>query len=183
MMERTTAASFSESCRTVSVSLITPALTGFTPQRLDLGEIGLDRDLPLDGVGLEQLARRLVIDDDEVADFRLGAREQRAHVVGRGEPVGFAGLRHDVAYVHLDRARGFDLARDAVDQQVREDRRVEGTGSEHDRIRFADRGDHFVGRPCERRIEEDPFDRLGGPGDVRFTLDRRPVDERCAEGG
>ena len=151
---KTTVASLSGSWRTVSVSPMTGARTGFEPERRDALDVGLDRNLTLLRVRGEQPRRRLVVDDDVVADALAGVGEQRLDVIGGRHAVGLSGLRHHVADVHLDRVRVGDFARDAADQEVRRDRGVERTGPEHDRVGVANRVDHLVERrraPADRR--------------------------------
>ena len=135
------------------------------------------RQLAFFGIDVEEFARQFVVDDDDVAQTRTGSIVERADVRRGRVAVGLAGLRHDVTDVDLDRVRRFDLACDAVDQQVGHDRGVERAGAEHDRVCLPDGSDHFVERRGERRIEKDPLDRPTRERNVRFALDDAAVGE------
>ena len=58
------------------------------------------------------------IQDHDIKELPTGMVVQGAHVVGGGIAAGFAGLRHEVAHINLQRPGACDLFGNPANQQV-----------------------------------------------------------------
>ena len=161
---------------------------GFYAEGADAFEVGLDGALAFGGVFLEQRGGdgggvdEGVVEDGAVAGGRSAVLEDALDVLGGGEAEGLVGLGHEIADVDADGARGGECFGDAADEEVGDERGVEGAGAEGDEVGL---GDGFEGAGegfGVGRMEHELGDAAVGPGDVGFAVDDGAVVHAGGEG-
>ncbi len=87
------------------------------------------------------------------------------------------GLRHDVTNIDDRSQRLLDRFPDFIDQDVRDDTRIETTRTKDDDVGIKNRLNRFRYRTDVLFFKEDPFDLLADLRNQRFTFDDRSVLE------
>ena len=96
---------------------------------------------------------------------------------GRRIAVGLTGLGHHIADIDLEGTASAQLLSNTTDQEVRHDACIEAAGTEDDCIRCANRLERGWHRCDILREQAYAADASRYLGDMRFTLDDRPVLE------
>ena len=157
---------------------------GLDAQGADAVEIGDDGLLALGGVlGEEHGGNGGRVDEGVVEDALIaGVLVDFFDVLGGGEADGLVGLGHEVADEDAGGAGFGDGLGDAVDEEIGDERGVEGAGAEGDEVGLGDGLEGFregVGRDW---LEHELDDALAAGGDIGFAVDEGTVvhagDER-----
>ena len=157
---------------------------GFYAKGTDAIEVGFDRALSETGVlGEGSGADGRGVDEGVVEDLRTGVVEDLFDVLGGGEAEGLVGLSHEIADVDPGGSAFSECLWDAANEQVRDERGVEGAGAEGDEIGGGDSIDRFRKWTGVGGGEHELDDGAAGGGDICFTVDEGAVVHACGEGG
>ena len=157
---------------------------GFYAQGADAVEVGFDGALAFAGVAFDGGWVDGGGVDEGVVEYALaGVIEDLFDVLGCGEAEAFIGLGHEVADEDAGGAGGGDGFGYAVDQDVGDQRSVEGAGAEGDEVGCGDGFEGFgKGRGVggfQHKLDDVAF----GGRDVGFAVDEGAVVHLRDEGG
>jgi len=157
---------------------------GLDAEGTDALEVGVDGGLAFAGVAVESLRKDGGgVDEGVVEDLGAGVVEDFFDVLRCGEAEGFVGLGHEVADVDAGGAAAADGFGDAADEEIGDERGVEGAGAEGDEVGG---GDGFEGLGEWGGVgggEHELGDGALGGGDAGFSVDGRAVVHAGGDGG
>ena len=157
---------------------------GLYAEGADALEVGEDGGLAFAGVAVEGLGEDGGgVDEGVVEDLGAGVVEDFFDVLRGGEAERFVGLGHEVADVDAGGAAAADGFGDSADEEVGDERGVEGAGAEGDEVGG---GDGFEGLGEWGGVggrEHELGDGALGGGDAGFAVDDGAVVHAGGDGG
>ena len=170
--------------RTTLSSLAKSPAMQRTPMALDAFDIGHDGGGVFGGVAGEGLGREWRgVHDGVVEDGRAGVLVDALDVLGCGEAEALIGLGHEVADEDAEAAGAGESCGDSLDEQVGDERRVEGAGSDGDEVGAFDGVEGLGQGGGIGRIDHEFSDTLFAGGDIGFAADEGAIFHARDEGG